>query len=263
MRVALLALAAVGLVVLAGGGDGFWLSVPATLLAAAACRSVTGATVAAGAVIAAAVAASDVVAGAGRPLPAPLLVAIVPAASVAVLIAVRARLERERESLRHYALTDALTGIANRRALMARIEYEVARHERVRHSFALLVLDLDGFKLLNDRFGHAAGDELLRDVADALSRAVRGQDTVARLGGDEFCVLAPETDEAGARRLTLRISEAVSEVTAGLEIVHASSGVALFPADGVSATELLHEADQRMFGAKRMRPGHHARRRAA
>ena len=71
------------------------------------------------------------------------------------------------------------------------------------------------------------------------------------------------TDEAGARRLTLRISEAVSEVTAGLEIVHASSGVALFPADGVSATELLHEADQRMFGAKRMRPGHHARRRAA
>jgi len=139
------------------------------------------------------------------------------------------RLERDRDALRRFALTDALTGIANRRSLLARIEYEIARYSRAQHSFAVLMLDLDGFKRLNDRFGHAAGDDLLRDVADAIKGSLRGQDTLARLGGDEFCVLAPETDRAGTGQLAARIARAVGEVTAGVATLRASSGVAPFP----------------------------------
>jgi diguanylate cyclase (GGDEF)-like protein len=182
---------------------------------------------------------------------------------VAVLVAVRERLEREREALRRFAVSDPLTGIANRRLLLARIEYEAARHTRARSSFAVLMLDLDGFKDLNDRFGHTVGDELLRDVASAMQGSVRGQDTVARIGGDEFCVLAPETDLPGTSRLVARIERAVGDVTAGVESLRASSGVALFPDDGVSPTALLHAADQRLLSAKRQRQRGRARRRAA
>ena len=120
------------------------------------------------------------------------------ALSLACTAALRQRLvtlERERDALRRDALSDPVTGAANRRSLMSRAEYEIARHRRADQTFALVMLDLDGFKQLNDRFGHAAGDDLLRDVAGALRRAMRAQDTVARFGGDEFCVLAPETDE--------------------------------------------------------------------
>ena len=127
--------------------------------------------------------------------PSPALAILIPAASVAILLVVRERVERERNALRQTALTDPLTGLANRRSLLSRIDYEIARHTRSRGTFALIMLDLDGFKQLNDRFGHPTGDDLLRDVAIALKRAVRDQDTVARIGGDEFCVLAPETDE--------------------------------------------------------------------
>jgi diguanylate cyclase (GGDEF)-like protein len=160
------------------------------------------------------------------------------------------------------ALSDPLTGVANRRLLMARAEYEIARHSRDDRSFAVVMLDLDGFKGLNDRFGHAAGDELLCDVAESLTHAIRAQDTVARLGGDEFCVLAPETDEHGVARLGNRIARAVASATAGVETLRASSGIALFPHDGRSAADLLHVADLRLLDAKRER-GAPARRRAA
>ncbi len=93
------------------------------------------------------------------------------------------------------ALSDPLTGLANRRLLMSMAEYEVARHRRADARFAVVMLDLDGFKLLNDRYGHAAGDQMLRDVGAALTRALRSQDTIARCGGDEFCVIAPETED--------------------------------------------------------------------
>jgi diguanylate cyclase (GGDEF)-like protein len=198
-----------------------------------------------------------------RPPPSLPLALFIPAASVGVLVAVRERLERERDAQRRFALCDPLTGIANRRCLRERIEYEVARHTRGRTSFALLMLDLDGFKVLNDRFGHAAGDDLLRDVAAAMERSLRLQDTVARIGGDEFCVLAPETDLPGARRLTARIESAVGDVTAGVEALRASSGVALFPDDGLSPNALLQTADQRLLSAKRERQRGRIRSRAA
>ena len=184
---------------------------------------------------------------------------------VAVLGHGQVRLERERDTLRRDALSDPVTGVANRRSLLVRADYEIARHGRARHSFALVMLDLDGFKQLNDRFGHAAGDDLLRDVAGALRRAMRAQDTVARFGGDEFCVLAPETNERGAEPLAAKVTQAVRDVSVGMEAVAGSVGVAVFPIDGTNTAELMQVADERLLAAKRRRPAGAARaqRRAA
>ena len=167
--------------------------------------------------------------------------------------------------MRRDALSDPVTGVANRRSLLVRADYEIARHRRARHSFALVMLDLDGFKQLNDRFGHAAGDDLLRDVAAALRRAMRAQDTVARFGGDEFCVLAPETDGRGAEPLAAKVTQAVRDVSVGMEAVAGSVGIAVFPIDGTSTAELMHVADERLLAAKRCRPAGagRAQRRAA
>jgi diguanylate cyclase (GGDEF)-like protein len=176
-----------------------------------------------------------------------------------VLHSVRLRLEDERETMRRSALRDPLTGVCNRRGLDERIGYEIARHTRERRRFVLVAIDLDGFKSVNDRFGHAAGDEVLRDVADALREAVREQDTVARLGGDEFCVLAPETDRQGGRHLAAKIEEAIGRVTAGLDALGASVGEAVFPDDGRDAFTVLEAADAAQVAVKRTR----TRRRAA
>ncbi len=190
------------------------------------------------------------------------LVVLVPALSAVALARERAVLRRERRELLTAAFTDPLTGLENRRSLFSRAEYEIVRHLRERRSFALVMIDLDGFKTLNDRFGHDAGDELLCDVAESLVRALRAQDTVARLGGDEFCVLAPGTDPAGTSQLAARISRAVARGSAGVDLLRAGVGVALFPRDGDSVERLLHVADQRLFAAKRARPGARERRAA-
>jgi diguanylate cyclase (GGDEF)-like protein len=237
-------------VAIAGGGDAFWACVPAALLAAGGTRGRVAGAVVASLVVAAAIAAELAASPDANQPPTGLLV-LVPAASVVILLAVRERLERERDGLRASALSDPLTGVANRRSLLARIDYEIARHGRSRRSFAVLMLDLDGFKLLNDRFGHPAGDDLLREVAAALARAIRDQDTVARVGGDEFCVLAPETDAAGAQRLIARVEASVARVVAGVDALAASAGAAIFPHDSTTPDGLLEAADQRLLGAKR------------
>ncbi|MGH2930973.1 MAG: GGDEF domain-containing protein, partial [Solirubrobacteraceae bacterium] len=131
--------------------------------------------------------------------------------------------------------------------------HEVARHRRTRRRFTVVMLDLDGFKAVNDRFGHGAGDDLLCDVAAALVRTMRAQDTVARIGGDEFCVLAPETDERGSARLTAKVLTAVRDVSAGIDSVSGSVGVAIFPEDGATAAALMQAADERLLEAKRER----------
>jgi diguanylate cyclase (GGDEF)-like protein len=239
-----------GLVVLAGGGDAFWVCVPGALLVAALSPTRLSSLLRGGAVILAA-AVPSLISASHYPLPATALVIVIPVASLVVLVEMRTRLERERDALRHSAATDSLTGIANRRSLLERIDYEISRHARARHSFALVMLDLDGFKALNDRFGHAAGDDLLRETAAALERTVRAQDTAARIGGDEFCVLAPETDAAGLVQLETRISRGVAGATTGLEVLSASTGAATFPRDGTSAEALLAAADARLLAAKR------------
>jgi diguanylate cyclase (GGDEF)-like protein len=262
LRVATIALISAGVVVLAGGGGAFLLCLPAVLLVAATSNGRAEAFVGAAVVIAAAAIPLTGWLGVAA-LPSPPLTLLVLAASVAVVVAVRERQQREHEALRSVALSDPLTGIANRRLLMSHADYEIARHTRARQKFAVVMLDLDGFKLLNDRFGHAAGDELLCDVAAALTHAMRGQDTVARIGGDEFCVVAPETDHPHTLPLARRIADTVAEATAGIETLSASVGIAVFPDDGVTTLELLRAADERLLSAKRDRQGGSRRRRAA
>ncbi len=254
-----IAVATAALVSVLPASDGFWLCVPAILAAAARCRT-RPATGLAAAVVLLAAGAPVLARGHGGP---PAWVALlVPIASVVVLDATRTALARERDGLRDFALTDPLTRIANRRFLLAQADHEIARHRRDRRPFAVVMLDLDGFKSLNDRFGHAAGDDLLREVAAGLARAMRAQDTVARIGGDEFCVLAPETDAGGAGQLAARVSAAVAAVTVGVETVRGSVGVAVFPQDAQDPAALIRVADERLLEAKRHRPERPARRAA-
>ncbi len=250
----LLVAALVGAFALAWGGDGFWICLPGALVLASAEPSPRGGLAAAALVVAlAAIAAPP------PPLPAALVVPL----SVGVLLALRARLERERDAMRRFALRDPLTGLANRRALDERLGYEIARHTRHGESFAVLALDLDGFKLVNDRFGHDAGDEVLRDAAAALVEVVRAQDTVVRLGGDEFCVLAPQTGPASADHLSARVRGALAGVTAGVSGLRASMGIAVFPADGTTPDALLAAADLAALEAKRRARSARPRRQAA
>ena len=260
-RVPLLGLVAALTVAAAGGNDAFWLCVPLALLAAAPARGVRAAVVSAALVALAACAPAFFGPDLG-PAPNPLLAVAVVGASVAVLAGVRMRLEGERSTMRRWALTDPLTGAFNRRGLSERIDYEVTRHARQRHRFAVVMIDLDGFKLVNDRFGHPAGDELLRDVAAALREAVRDQDTVARLGGDEFCVLAPETDRAGGEHLADRVRDSVRRVTTGLDSLSASVGVAVYPDDGTTPNAVLDAADVAQIAAKRASTARRSRRAA-
>jgi diguanylate cyclase (GGDEF)-like protein len=123
-----------------------------------------------------------------------------------------------------------------------------ARHERPLAAFAL---DLDGFKAINDRYGHAAGDEVLVEVARALTRTTRAQDTVVRVGGDEFCVLAPETDRYAATLLAERLRAGVAEAVVGIGPLRVSVGFALFPHDARGPQQLLAKADAAAIAAKR------------
>ena len=260
-RVPLLCLVTALSVAAAGGGDGFWLCVPVALLAAGAARRAPAGAVGAVLVTLAGFAPALASKGLG-PLPNPLLAAVVVGGSLGVMTAVRRRLESERSAMRRWALTDPLTGAMNRRGLAERIDYEVSRHARQKHRFVVVMIDLDGFKLVNDRFGHPAGDELLRDVAASLREVVRDQDTIARLGGDEFCVLAPETDRAGGDHLADRVRSGVGRVTTGLDTLSASVGVAVYPDDGSSARDVLAAADAAQIAAKRASPRRRSRRAA-
>jgi diguanylate cyclase (GGDEF)-like protein len=251
---AVLVASLVGAFALAWGGEGFWACLPGALVLAAAEPEPRGALAAAALVVVAAAVAA--------PPPVMPALLVVPA-SVGVLLALRRRLEAERDAMRRFALRDPLTGLANRRALDERLGYEIARHTRHGESFAVLALDLDGFKAVNDRFGHDAGDELLRDAGAALVDVVRAQDTVVRLGGDEFCVLAPQTDHDKAEHLEARVRAALGGVTAGLSGLSASIGTAVFPADGTTPDALLAAADLAALEAKRRSRSGRAQRRAA
>jgi diguanylate cyclase (GGDEF)-like protein len=164
-------------------------------------------------------------------------------AVAAVVAYLREGLEEGKELLAQQARTDPLTGVANVRLRDERLEYEIARHRRVGRELAVLVLDLDRFKDVNDTEGHPAGDRLLRDVAAVLTATVRSGDTVARPGGDEFCVIAPETTRGEAQRLAERIEAALATLTAVGRPLSASVGVALFPADGLTAEDVIDRAD--------------------
>ncbi len=148
-------------------------------------------------------------------------------------------------TLTHQALSDPLTGLANRRSFDERLQDELARAQRRERPLAVILLDVDDLKVVNDSNGHAAGDTVLRTVAALLRDQARGIDKAARLGGDEFALLLPETDDAGANKLLQRLLDGAAGEA------RFSAGVAIYPEDGRTAETLLHEADAALYRAKR------------
>jgi len=165
----------------------------------------------------------------------------------------------ERETLQFMALHDPLTGLPNRTLFQDRLRQAILGGRRGRRALALMILDLDRFKEVNDTLGHEAGDHLLRQVALGLGQVLRQSDTVARLGGDEFAVLlAGETKPQGAAETARKILETLGrpQEFRGRRIETAASvGIAMFPEHGEDAETLLRHADAAMYVAKRRRSG--------
>ncbi|HZC43601.1 MAG TPA: GGDEF domain-containing protein [Acidobacteriaceae bacterium] len=164
-------------------------------------------------------------------------------------------LEEEIGRTEHLALHDALTGLPNRRLLEDRLANMLERAERNHTRAAILVVDLDGFKRINDAHGHAAGDEFLREAALRLGKVVRRADTLARSGGDEFTVLVSDILQPnGAKILAQKLQMELDRPIAVRQLelcVSASIGVAVYPEDGVTAESLCARADADMYRAKR------------
>ncbi len=163
---------------------------------------------------------------------------------------------REAEARAQYlAEHDTLTGLANRTQLNDRFAVAIAAASRSGAKVALLLLDLDGFKAVNDRYGHGAGDELLRVIAKRLAGLVRSADTLSRFGGDEFCIVQAAVEQPGAAfRLAERIISSISQpivIGSSRMSVSSSVGIALFPDDGVAPKTLLHKADMALYAVKR------------
>ncbi|MCW4386483.1 diguanylate cyclase [Salinibacterium sp. SYSU T00001] len=161
-----------------------------------------------------------------------------------------------REELMRLALHDSLTGLPNRAQSLERLEQMMAAADRHERDVAVLFLDLDGFKAINDSLGHAAGDDVLRQTAERLRGAVRNGDVVARLGGDEFIVLCDDIGESDVHGLAARIQRSVREPLAGIPpelSVSASIGISMrHPSLGaVPAERMLDEADAAMYESKR------------
>ena len=156
------------------------------------------------------------------------------------------------EQLQEASRTDSLTGLANRHSFLSRGTEEIERARRTLRPFSLLFLDLDGFKSVNDRFGHAAGDALLRRVGAVLRAQMRSIDVPARLGGDEFAVLLPETDGEGARRAAVSLHLNLQrEFTALQYPVSASIGAATFPQPPAAFEHAITCADRLMYSVKK------------
>ena len=176
----------------------------------------------------------------------------------ALFVAYRRVQTRERaaqsriERLAHF---DMLTGLPNRALLIDRLNQESSRAKRGARPFAVLMFDLDGFKKVNDTWGHAAGDQLLRQVGTRSRACVRASDTVGRLGGDEFLALLPETTLDGAREVAEKLRMALREpydLGKGTSAtVGASVGIAVFPQHGTDAEDLQRAADAALYHSKR------------
>src|SRR5262245_34098149 len=162
------------------------------------------------------------------------------------------------EQTQEDSLTDPLTSLPNRRSMFVHLSRELARAERLKSEVALIVMDIDGFKTINDTYGHSVGDHALRQVADALQAALRPYDLCVRYAGDEFIIVLGDCsrDYANAkmRELQERVSEIDLEVRTGKHLrLAASAGVSVFPEDGTTYEMLMADADQRMYRDKAAR----------
>jgi len=175
-----------------------------------------------------------------------------------VSVALAAVVSEHRQSAelsRALAITDPLTGLANFRRLNEVLTTEIARSSRTGRPFALLFLDLNGLKKINDRYGHLAGNHALRRVADALRKSCRSTDTPARFGGDEFVAILPETDEAGGQVVARRVADRVAADLTAKPPLSISTGIAVYPRDGLTPAMMLAAADSVLYQVKVARPG--------
>jgi len=162
-------------------------------------------------------------------------------------------LESTNLRLKEYSFKDEVTGLYNRRFFTMRLDEELARYRRFNHPASVVLLDLDGFKAVNDDFGHMVGDETLRDIAQILQKHSRGINVISRYGGDEFAVLLVETSKAGARLYADRIRQVIGTFpfSHGKQVT-ASLGVASVPDDeAMTAEDLFRAADEALYSAKR------------
>ena len=166
----------------------------------------------------------------------------------------RQQVHSRQMALEHVAMHDALTSLPNRTLLMDRLNQSIKNAQRRKRSLALLMLDLDRFKEINDTLGHQTGDALLQQVGARLRNVLRDSDTVARLGGDEFAVLLPNVSDTNAMRIAAAIHERLEKVYEVYEhslYVGVSIGLAVFPQHGETSESLLQHADVAMYTAKR------------
>ena len=172
-------------------------------------------------------------------------------AVVGVAIAGLSQVRRTQGQLELLATHDPLTNVRNARAFAQELAHELGRNRRYGRPLALIYLDLDDFKRVNDAHGHATGDAVLRLVADAMRGAVRQADVVGRLGGDEFGVIMPETDAGVAHAAASRLAAGIRTVFRGTPSVTASIGVVSVSGTEAGTDELLRKADHAMYEAKR------------
>jgi diguanylate cyclase (GGDEF)-like protein len=175
--------------------------------------------------------------------------------------------EQERRKLMKLSRVDGLTGLRNLRALQEQLPTWLGPAARTGRRMAVMMMDVDGFKSVNDRLGHGQGNELLKEVANLLRFAVRVGDEPYRFGGDEFVLLLSDADGEGAHIVATRIQEiyrSMGQTLRGTDVqVSFSIGIAVFPDDGATPEVLLARADEALYAAKRSGPGKIARYEAA
>src|SRR6266571_1895332 len=169
-----------------------------------------------------------------------------------VLAAVVAERKEGEERLRRLAVSDPLTGLGNYRELVSALAAEIGRSDRTDRPFAVVLLDLDGLKAINDRYGHMVGSMALRRVAEMLPASCRRMDTAARFGGDEFALVLPETGEAAAWLVARRITDRVAR-DGETPAISVSAGVAVHPRDGATLEALVNSADRALYESKARR----------
>ena len=176
-------------------------------------------------------------------------------AMMTLTLAVMSEERRQAEDrIRNLAVTDALTGLANYGKLIDVLDSEIKRSNRTGRSFAVLLMDLDGLKLINDQHGHLTGSGALRRIADILRVYCRDTDTAARYGGDEFALVMSEAGPKEAQQVASRIRDCVSR-DAGVPPLSISVGAAAYPQDGTTRESLLEAADRELYAMKRLSPG--------